>query len=93
VDELLLARSPLGQVSPGAPPYLLIHGDADRQVPIEHSIKFQNGLQRAGVRSTLFTIPGGSHGIRGWKALDGARNWEERMIEWLNSVLKVSGRQ
>ncbi len=58
---LLDAASPLGYVSAGAPPFLLIHGDGDGLVPLSQSELLAEALARAGVRQELITIEGGDH--------------------------------
>ena len=50
---LLRAISPLNHVRPGLPPFLLIHGDADKTVPIQQSYDFQAKLQANGVLCDL----------------------------------------
>jgi len=43
------------------PKILLLHGDADRSMPVTASISFHEGLVQAGVDSTLKLYPGKSH--------------------------------
>jgi acetyl esterase/lipase len=54
---------PLRNVTPGYPPTMLLHGDADTDVPYEQSVMMADALTRAGVRNELITIPGGPHGF------------------------------
>ena len=56
--------SPLSHVTPGDPPFLLIHGDADDTVPIAHSEAMVEALVDAGVPVKLHRVPGGVHGPR-----------------------------
>ena len=56
------AASPVTQVGPGAPPTLLIHGDADVVVPYAQSVAMETALRKAGVPTRLITVPGGAHG-------------------------------
>ena len=53
--------SPLAQVRPGAPPMLLIHGDADSTVPFGQSLAMVEALAAAGTQTRLLRIPGGLH--------------------------------
>jgi acetyl esterase/lipase len=53
--------SPIDHVGPAAPPHLLVHGDADDIVPLEHSTRFQQALRAAGVECTLAVLPGVGH--------------------------------
>lgn len=66
VDPALRAvSSPLPLVGPGAPPTLLVHGDADRVVPLEQSVRLHDALQAAGASSRLVVVPGADHGFTG----------------------------
>jgi acetyl esterase/lipase len=57
-----LEASPIHHVSAGDAPMLLLHGDRDATVPLEQSELMEKALQKAGVDSKLFVIPGGAHG-------------------------------
>ncbi len=63
-DRPALAReaSALYQVSQDDPPFLILHGDADPQVPIDQSRRLHAALQRVGVSSELQELPGAGHG-------------------------------
>ena len=63
-DRPALARqaSALQQVSPDAPPFLILHGDQDPQVPVEQSQRLDARLREAGVPSELHLLPGAGHG-------------------------------
>jgi len=69
----------------GMPPFLLIHGDQDPQVPLEQSARFQEKMKALGNTCDLIIIPGGGHGMGGWSKLNS--NYREQMIAWLNKVL------
>lgn len=62
--ELARAVSPYYQVSENDPPFLIIHGDQDTQVPVEHSLRLHERLKAVGVRSELIVLPGAGHGGR-----------------------------
>lgn len=53
--------SPARRVTSEAPPFLLIHGDADRVVPLEQSQVMLRALKEKGVPSELVVKPGGGH--------------------------------
>src|SRR5262249_55245328 len=53
--------SPLHYVKAGAPPILLVHGDADELVPIEESQAFEQALEKAHIPTKLITVRGGTH--------------------------------
>ena len=63
--DLLASVSPIYYVQKNSPPVLMIHGDADRTVPIQQSIELHKKLDEAGVKNQLITIQGGGHGLIG----------------------------
>ena len=52
-------------VTPKYPPTILIHGDADTDVPHEQSVMMAEQFRRHGVEHKLFSIAGGEHGLAG----------------------------
>ena len=54
--------SPLEYVTKAAPPCLVIHGDRDPIVPIAHSEKWVEALEKAGVPVKFIRVKGGDHG-------------------------------
>jgi len=62
-DEKFAASvSPISYVNKNSPPVFIVHGDADPVVPYEHSIALKEKLDKAGVKNTMITVPGGQHG-------------------------------
>jgi acetyl esterase/lipase len=61
-EDVAKSVSPITYVRSGLPPTLHIHGDADPIVPYSHSTKIHEAMTKAGVKSELFTVPGGGHG-------------------------------
>lgn len=57
--------SPLHFVSADDPPVLIVHGDADKIVPIEHARVLDAALEAAKVSKELYIVKGGNHGIAG----------------------------
>ena len=62
--DLAAAASPVNHVRPGAPPFLLVHGTADRAVPPRQSSRLADALTAAGGSATVELIPGASHMFR-----------------------------
>jgi acetyl esterase/lipase len=54
--------SPLTHISPGDPPFFLIHGEADDVVPIRFSEAMYAALHQAGVPVRFRRVPGSGHG-------------------------------
>ncbi|TYP89004.1 alpha/beta hydrolase [Blastococcus xanthinilyticus] len=55
------AASPVAHVRPGAPPFLLMHGDRDGLIPSAHSRALHRALRAEGVDSTLWLLSGANH--------------------------------
>ena len=87
-DESLAALrriSPITHVRPGLPPFLILHGDADKTVPLEQTHGFQAKLRAARVSCELITLPGAPHRLSEWAAHDPA--WSRRLVAWLRRTL------
>jgi acetyl esterase/lipase len=78
--------SPFLKVTEKTAPTLMIHGDKDPLVPIEHSNKMLEALEKAKVPAKLVTVEGGAHGF------DQKQNQEivvPAMMEWFDKYLGV----
>ncbi|MGK5115675.1 MULTISPECIES: alpha/beta hydrolase fold domain-containing protein [unclassified Geodermatophilus] len=53
--------SPLTHVHAGAPPFLVLHGDADGLVPSTHSRRLVEALRAAGVATSFHLLGGANH--------------------------------
>lgn len=58
--------SPVTHVTPDDPPMLMLHGDADKLVPIQQAQTMQKALEAAGVKVELVVKPGQGHGWAEW---------------------------
>jgi alpha-L-fucosidase 2 len=81
----LQAASPINFVRPGLPPFLLLHGTADKSVPFENSVDLQAKLRAAGDTCDLIVIPGGAHGMINWDKI--APDYKERVVSWLSRTI------
>jgi acetyl esterase/lipase len=61
LEEKLKQISPIYLVKPEAPPLLLIHGDADKTVPLQQSKIMHSKYEEMGLESKLIVHPGGGH--------------------------------
>jgi acetyl esterase/lipase len=61
VPDVAAQASPLTHVSPAAPPFLLLHGRADRFVPCVQSERLAAALRSAGVPAELHLLDGADH--------------------------------
>lgn len=60
--ELAKLASPVAHLDKKDPPLLLIHGDADPQMPPQQSDELAKGYQELGLPVTLIVMPGSRHG-------------------------------
>lgn len=62
VPELAKLASPVDHVDAKDPPLLLIHGEADPQMPPEQSTELAEAYRKLGLKVQLEIIPGAKHG-------------------------------
>ena len=75
--------SPINHVSADDPPTLIIHGDADKLVPIQQAELILAKLKGAGVDSRLVVKPGAAHG---WADIGKDLS---RFADWFDDHLKA----
>ena len=77
--------SPVHHVTSDDAPLLLIHGDADEEVPFQQATLMEEAARKAGVAVRLVRIPGGTHGdLRKTDAPDYFRE----MVKWHDQHLR-----
>jgi acetyl esterase/lipase len=85
------AASPVTQVRRGAPPALLIHGDADDLVPFSQSIAMEAALRAVGTTTRIVTVPGGKHGADFGAGGPLPREWPNyygETVRWFDTHLR-----
>jgi acetyl esterase/lipase len=85
VPELAAQASPVASVSPGAPPFLLLHGRADRFVPCVQSERLYAALLEAGVEVEFDVYEDADHMWLG--STDAAAQALDRTIDVLSRRL------
>lgn len=85
----LTAVSPLALVTAVYPPTLLLHGDADKTVPIGQSTAFKARLAELGVRCDLEVLAGAGHRLTEW--VDHRPTWGKVLTDWLHVRLGRAG--
>jgi acetyl esterase/lipase len=83
---ILRETAPIHHLKPGLPPFLLLHGDADKTVPYQTSVNFQARLRQVGVPCELITLPGAGHGLLNWHQF--LPDYSDRMVAWLRQTLR-----
>jgi alpha-L-fucosidase 2 len=98
-EQFLVARlgqlSPIDNIRPGAPPFLLIHGTDDTLVPFSQSRAMCDRMKAAGASCELFPVRGGGHGIRWWEAArpQEAEAYKREMVTWLKDQFAHTGKR
>jgi acetyl esterase/lipase len=80
-EEIGKQISPINHVSADDPPTLIIHGDADKLVPMQQSEIIVEKLKAAGVKAKLIVKSGAAHG---WADVQPDL---EKMAEWFDENL------
>lgn len=60
-DRRARAASPVSHARVDAPPFLLVHGDSDLVVPLEHSVILAERLRAVGSSVELVVVPAANH--------------------------------
>ncbi len=84
--KFLIEASPVTYVTPGLPPFLLLHGNKDETVPYEQSVNFLAKLKAAKVPAELITIEGGIHGMSAWNKINS--DYAAQLVKWLKLTLE-----
>ena len=79
--------APITHVTADDPPFLLIHGDADRTVPYSQSEAMEAALKKVGVTVKLVRVPGGDHGSD-FPGNTQKMDWPAMALEWIETNLK-----
>jgi len=83
LQQQLESVSPIYFTTPDDPPLLLIHGDADKTVPLQQSEILKKQYEEAGLTVKLIVQPEGGHTY--W---DGIEKQYEEVADWFDAHLK-----
>ncbi|MEV5517273.1 prolyl oligopeptidase family serine peptidase, partial [Streptomyces flaveolus] len=53
--------SPVARVTPGAPPFLILHGDKDTVIPVTQGQALASALEAVGAAADFRTVAGADH--------------------------------
>lgn len=79
--EKAARANPITYISAGDPPFLIMHGDADRTVPINQSQLLDEALRKAGVESGFHVVKGAGHGFSGPEIMARVREFFRRTLK------------
>jgi acetyl esterase/lipase len=83
VPDAYRRASPVTYAGRGAPPFLFVHGSADRVVPPSQSEALAEKLRQAGGSARVVLLEGEGHGLRG----DGLRRGIAEMLTFFDEAL------
>jgi acetyl esterase/lipase len=82
LQEIARQISPISHVTPDDPPTLIIHGDADRLVPLQQSERIVEEFKKTGIPTNLVVKKGAGHGWIGMdKDLDQLADWFDKYLK------------
>lgn len=84
----LIKASPVSYISPDMPPFLLIHGSKDRDVPYAQSVEMCNKMKEAGAHCHLITVKGAPHGMDHWEPHPEFQWYKKALVDWLQKNLR-----
>lgn len=84
---LLIKASPVIYVSKNLPPFLLIHGSKDEDVPYDQSVEMCDRMKQVGARCDLITVPGAPHGMDHWEPHPEWHWYKKAMVDWLEKTM------
>ncbi len=64
-EAFMMKYSPVSYVNKDVPPTLMIHGKADRIVPVDQSLTLKSRLDGLGIENEIHLLNGADHGFRG----------------------------
>lgn len=74
------------QITDKTPPTFLIHADDDKSVPPENSLRFYQGLRKAGVPAEMHIYLQGGHGFGTRPSAGPAAKWPDQCLLWLRQM-------
>lgn len=84
---VLIKASPVVYVTKDMPPFLLMHGSKDEDVPFEQSVEMCDKMKKAGAHCDLITIQGAPHGMDHWEPHAEWLWYKKELVEWLKKTL------
>ena len=84
---LLIKASPVVYVSKDMPPFLLMHGSKDEDVPYAQSVEMCDKMKKVEARCDLITIEGAPHGMDHWESHPEWLWYKKTLVDWLQKTL------
>lgn len=85
---VLIKASPVTYVREDMPPFLLMHGTKDEDVPFEQSVEMCAKIKSVGARCDLIAIDGAPHGMDHWEPHPEFLWYKKALVDWLRKTLR-----
>jgi alpha-L-fucosidase 2 len=86
-QETLAGASPINRLSATLPPFMVVHGMADRAVPVEQAAAFCESVRETGSECTFVGVERGSHRPENWWPSQWA--YKQELLSWLGYRLDL----
>lgn len=83
----LIQASPVVYIRKDMPPYLLMHGSKDEDVPYDQSVEMCDKMKKAGASCEIITIEGAPHGMDHWETHPEWLWYKKALVDWLTKTL------
>jgi acetyl esterase len=83
----LVKASPVSYIKGDMPPFLLMHGTKDEDVPYEQSVEMCRKMKQAGAHCDLISIEGAPHGMDHWEPVPEFLWYKKALVDWLKKTL------
>jgi len=87
----LMDASPVNYVSAGAPPFLIVHAEQDKEIPIAIVEEFQQALEKAGSPVKMIRVPDSDH--ESTFVGEHATVFTAPMVQWYDQYLKAQSKK
>src|SRR5438874_4272747 len=85
---LFRSASPVIYVNRDMPPFLLIHGTKDEDVPYEQSVEMREKARTAGGHCDVIPVDGAPHGMDHWESRAELLWYKKARTDWLKKMVK-----
>jgi alpha-L-fucosidase 2 len=80
---IIKQASPVTYVNRDMPPYLLVHGTRDFNVPFDQSLIMYDAMKKVGADCTVLPVIGAGHG--GFDKTPAMREYKPKMVDWIRA--------
>ena len=84
----LVKASPVTYIKRDMPPFLLMHGTKDEDVPYAQSVEMCSKMKKAGAHCDLIPIEGAPHGMDHWEPVPEFLWYKKALVDWLKKTLQ-----